>query len=292
MKITVVYHSADYDGVFCREIARNFLPDANLIGWDWADAKMPFPKEGTVYVLDLSPDCFESFTFDDALRLIWIDHHKSAIEKYAKYEPPLTGYRIDGVAACRLAWQWFNNSSNLPEKEAFTSRIVQEPLAVRLAGEYDVWDKRDPNVDVFQYALRGGDVRGLDFSRLLIQDSLLSKDYIYNLMETGEVLMKTADKANEFTTNSYGFLLDFEGLKFLALNTPQKSSMIFKSRDIPSTGHDALLKFSWSGAQWDISLYHAAHRTDLDLSTIAVKYGGGGHRGACGFRASKLPFVI
>lgn len=37
MKTTVIYHSADYDGIFCREIARRFLPDAELIGWDFAD---------------------------------------------------------------------------------------------------------------------------------------------------------------------------------------------------------------------------------------------------------------
>lgn len=49
--------------------------------------------------------------------------------------------------------------------------------------------------------------------------------------------------------------------------------------------------FYWNGATWTVSLYHAAHRKDLDLSAIAVKYGGGGHRGACGFRAAKLPFL-
>jgi len=35
--------------------------------------------------------------------LIWIDHHKSAMEKW---DNGPEGYRIDGVAACRLAWQW------------------------------------------------------------------------------------------------------------------------------------------------------------------------------------------
>ena len=29
MKNTVIYHSADFDGIFCREIARKFLPDAD-----------------------------------------------------------------------------------------------------------------------------------------------------------------------------------------------------------------------------------------------------------------------
>ena len=45
IKTTVIYHSADFDGLFCREIAKKFLPDAELIGWDWADAKIPFPAE-------------------------------------------------------------------------------------------------------------------------------------------------------------------------------------------------------------------------------------------------------
>jgi nanoRNase/pAp phosphatase (c-di-AMP/oligoRNAs hydrolase) len=52
--------------------------------------------------------------------------------------------------------------------------------------------------------------------------------------------------------------------------------------------------FYYTGKDWAFSLYHAKHRTDLDLSTIAVKYGGGGHRGACGFRLDSLkdmPFL-
>jgi nanoRNase/pAp phosphatase (c-di-AMP/oligoRNAs hydrolase) len=60
------------------------------------------------------------------------------------------------------------------------------------------------------------------------------------------------------------------------------------SKDIPQTGHDALMGFYYNGNGWTFSLYHAKHRTDLDLSAIAVKYGGGGHRGACGFTTKSL----
>src|SRR5689334_18504449 len=104
MSSTVIYHSADFDGIFCREIARKFLPDANLIGWNFGDDKIIVPEEGEIYVLDLSPECLLGF---DVSRLIWIDHHKTAIDKYDQKIP---GYRIDGVAACRLAWQWFANN--------------------------------------------------------------------------------------------------------------------------------------------------------------------------------------
>lgn len=69
------------------------------------------------------------------------------------------------------------------------------------------------------------------------------------------------------------------------------NSNTFAARDIPETGHDALLAFYWTGKHFSVSMYHAAHRKELDLSQIAVRFGGGGHRGACGFRSKSLPFI-
>ena len=82
--ITVIHHSADYDGIFCREIARKFLPDAEFIGWDYGDAPLTFPNEGTVYVLDLPPEkpFGRELTLDEKERVIWIDHHRSSLEQY------------------------------------------------------------------------------------------------------------------------------------------------------------------------------------------------------------------
>lgn len=81
---TVIYHLADWDGIFCREIARKFLPDAELIGWDFADKPIEFPKEGTVYILDLPPEIpfGRELAFEEKERVIWIDHHRSSLEKY------------------------------------------------------------------------------------------------------------------------------------------------------------------------------------------------------------------
>lgn len=140
MKTTVIYHSADFDGIFCREIAKHFLPDANLIGWNFGDPLIPMPQDGDVYILDLSPDCLGQVKNGDPNRLIWIDHHKTSIDKWERHQ--LRGYRIDGVAACRLAWQWFlccdgnwpaprtsamAPAGVLPQKQGFIRREVQEP---------------------------------------------------------------------------------------------------------------------------------------------------------------------
>jgi len=297
-KVTVIHHSADFDGFFCREIARKFLPGAELIGWDYGDPLISMPPEGMVYIMDLSPECLAETHGGEAVpywdRIIWIDHHKSAIEKFSN---EIFGYRIDGVAACRLAYAWFTSNQfdiqvhpsdwRLPTKQDFIDRTVIEPLAVRLAGEYDIWDKRDPSVDVFQMGLRSRSLTADDWKWMLSDND---NGIVQELLHCGVMLQDYQHRSDELAMRN-SFVVEFEGLKFLALNTPGKGSMAFRSLDVPETGHDALFKFNWTGKVWDCSMYHAAHRNDLDLSAIAIKYGGGGHRGACGFRVEKLPFL-
>lgn len=316
MKTTVIHHSADFDGIFCREIARKFLPDAELIGWDFGDKPLPIP-DGKIYVLDLPVDRPFGFNFskpneeqselefqvkmkDKNGELCWIDHHKSSIDSHPNY---ISGFRIDGVAACRLAWQWFSRPgemSNSFPKSQFVDRNVSEPYAVRLAGEYDIWDKRDPNADVFQFGLRSRELDGSDWQQLLddtVEDTLQgtgmevtnSNLICGELLENGH-LLQSYQQRNDASILSRSVMVNFEGLKFLALNTARCNSLTFAAKDVPETGHDALMGFYWNGF-WNVSLYHAKHRTDLDLSTIATKYGGGGHRGACGFQMKTFPFA-
>lgn len=301
---TVIYHSADFDGIFCREIARKFLGPQNpndesvlFIGWNFGDAKVEMPNTGQVYIVDLSPDCLQvPFTVPAPIRgrLIWIDHHKTSIEKWPGDIP---GYRIDGVAACRLAWQWFSTGRReredmgqmlpLPPKQTFIDRKVSEPMAVRLAGEYDIWDRRDPNAEVFQYTLR---VIDDDSFQGLLGDN--SEYWVEKLLPQGEIAKRYADKINADIANYLTWIMEWEGMKWLCVNHARFNSLLFAARDNPETGHDALLGFRFDGKSWMVSLYHAAHRKDLDLSEIAQKYGGGGHRGACGFTCKQLPFTL
>lgn len=84
MKPTVIYHSGDFDGIFCREIARKFLPEAELIGWNFGDPPVKFPEEGEIYVMDLPPEqpFGRDLTTPEKDRIVWIDHHLSSIQKY------------------------------------------------------------------------------------------------------------------------------------------------------------------------------------------------------------------
>ncbi len=321
MKTIVIYHRADFDGIFCREIAKKFLPHAELIGWDYGDP-VPDPTvvsaEDDLYMLDISVEGLMGHP-----KLTWIDHHKSAIEKFTG-ELKHKSYCVDGVAACRLAWQWFMHEYAdmagvknqigypLPEKDEYINRTVKEPLAVRLAGEYDIWDRRDPRAELFQHGLRSQELSEWDWKTLLepprkmnkseadaseaLQipwphevDGYIAPPFVEHLLSQGKMVKYVQDKQNESIIKASGFTMDFEGLKFLACNHARYNSHLFTAG--LTEEHDACLGFNFDGKQWRISLYHAPGKEHHDLSTIAVKHGGGGHRGACGFRMPTIGFI-
>lgn len=317
-KTLVVYHSADFDGIACREVARRFIKadgdhEVEYVGWNFGDPVIPIPTEGEVLVMDLPMDRPFGFMFGaargnkeqmeaelaqqhgkDLARFTWIDHHKSSIETHPTTIP---GFRIDGVAACRLAYAWFFRQTMfprpeeepLPTKQNFVDRQVTEPMAITLIGEHDVWDHRDPLALRFQYGLRAYDVDKIWPKLLHLEQSGIE---IMPIMEAGIYCQRYATNVDASICEHRTFLIEWEGLRWLCLNSARFNSQSFAARDMRETGHDALLGFCWDGKCWQVSLYHAAHNTNIDLSEIAKKYGGGGHRGACGFTAKTLPLPL
>lgn len=289
VKILVIYHSADFDGIFCREIARRSLGlSADYVGWNHGEPAPDVEGYSTIFMLDCSIDELMGDT-----RLIWIDHHATAM---AKHPASIRGYRIDGVAACRLAWQWFtdplDDPDHMPDKAAYVDRVVSEPLAVRLAGEYDIWDQRDPRAGLFQHGLRSQEI---NWPRLL-SDSVSGQyhavQYVDELLRAGEyVAYASRQNAERFMAES-SFTLEWEGLRWLAINGgPSMSSARYESAVRPE--HDACLTWGWVpkiGA-YKVSMRGVPHRPELDLSAVATKHGGGGHRQACGFSAKVLPWM-
>lgn len=292
-KILVVYHSADLDGICSREVAKHFLKDeADYVGWDYGQP-LPDPSSyAQVYLIDISfpPEVMANYP----KTLVWIDHHKSAIEQ--NKNSLISGYRVDGVAACRLAWQFFS-TGELPLKDDYIHHRVAEPYAVRLLGEYDVWDKRDSNTDVFQLGIQA--TKEVDWECLLsipnfesdIERSLYNA-YIESILETGRGVQSYLDLMSAQISTERGFDVMFEGLTFRVLNIARCNSMTFTAALKPH--HDGCLAYFFNGKRWRFSLYHAPGKEHHDLSQIAVKYGGGGHRGACGFEldAQQLPSVL
>lgn len=287
-KTIVLYHRADFDGLFCYQIAKRFYgDDAEYIGWDYGDPTPQVDDETHLVMLDISIDGLMNHP-----RLNWVDHHKSAMDKYGVK----LGYQIDGVAACRLAWQYFGgvNSwpfSGYPTKQDFIDHKVYEPTAVRLAGEYDIWDKRDPRAELFQHGLRSRELTDTVWKGLL---SEFNAGLIEMLLEAGKVVAYVREQEYAQVIKEQGFTMEWEGLTFLCCNSHELDicSHLFVEGIKPE--HDALLGFTWNGIgnSCRVSMYGVPGKPDVDVSKIAVKYGGGGHQQACGFKTSTLPFNL
>lgn len=302
-KTIVIYHRADFDGIFCREIARKAMPHATFIGWDYGDPEPEVAADDVLFMLDISVEGLMGHP-----NLVWIDHHRSAIDKYDR---EIQGYRIDGVAACRLAWQFLINTHKgwLPKKKDFIDRNVTEPYAVQLAGEYDIWDKRNPDAELFQHGLRSMDLTpqwpnllclserstvaevealmDAGHQGMLNPDGTMAPAIVFALLQNGRGMQYAKTEENKSIIEAFGFTVEFEGLTFLACNHARYNSHLFSAGLRPE--HDGCLGFNWTGKDWRVSLYGVPGKPDVDLAAIAVKHGGGGHKQACGFRADWLP---
>jgi hypothetical protein len=309
MNIAIIYHDADFDGKLSNEVCRyhlNRLHNGDVVlhsyGWDYGrpvptfcDGVLSWLDYDQIYIVDLSVDeLMERHELRE--KIIWIDHHKSAIEKWDRksdnFPGPgaFTGIRIDGVAACRLCWNWFtwlnpeDPISDIAAKQDFIDRNVSEPTLIRLAGEYDVWDHRDPNGKILQFGLRACSDREF---RELVQWQFDGRPegsaLLDNIISGGQLIKSYCDKmANEYS-EAYAHTIYWEGLTFCALNIGQRgNSDLLRGGLKPE--HDACFAWRFDGSKVMVSLYHAPGKEQIDLSEIAKRYGGGGHRGACGFR--------
>lgn len=281
MSVLCFYHSADLDGHCSGALVRRAHPSGELIGVNYGD-EVPWSKIGSntkVIIVDFS------FPMEDMVRiealckkLIWIDHHKSAIDdaKAANFSPD--GYRVIGRAGCELAAEFF-----------FRFQSGGEPRAVHLLGRYDVWDHgAHPDVLPFQMGMRFEDTRpeNDDLWHGVFYDLSVSE----SIIERGRVLLQYQDQENEKYAKSCAFETELMGLRCIAVNKRLTNSKIFDAVYDPER-HDAMLTFGWQGGKWCCSLY-TGNRPDVDVSVVAKAFGGGGHAGAAGFSCENLPFEL
>lgn len=332
--IAIIYHDADFDGKLSNEVCRFHLkrlhPDAAIHSYGW-DYGRPTPISRLTYQLDSNPNepiratwsdydaiYIVDLSVDELMvrpelrdKIVWIDHHKSAIEKWCISDKPdgnqhgqFVGLRIDGVAACRLCWAWFT-WGKLPKgvlpskqdyrppltKEVFVSRQIREPQLIRLAGEYDIWDHRDPDGKALQFGLHA--LSGEAFADLVDEEFHASTTFLdprptprlCDAIAHGHAIKSYCDRRNDEYSATYARTLEWEGLKFCCLNIGQRGNSDLLRGGIKPE-HQACFAWRHTGDGVMVSLYHIEGHTDLDLSKIAVKYGGGGHKGACGFRVT------
>jgi len=274
----IFYHGIDYDGYcsaailvkYARDISEPFI----LYPLDYGQ---PFPwgdiEVGEqVYMVDFSLQPYEDM---EKLRRIcgdnftWIDHHTTAINTSNGWTP-INGHRVVGMAACELTWKYLYPHTPMPD-------------AVEYLGRWDVWDHEDPKVEEFQLGIKSyekyKDPSDINWSRLFSGDD----SAIGNILKVGRVIKDYLQVSSASKAKAICFSGEFGGLRVLAANTGPTNSKFFESL-WDGEKYDAMMAFYWNPQidKWRASLYTSHEH--IDVSAVAKKFEGGGHKGAAGFQ--------
>lgn len=244
-----------------------------------------------IYIVDYSIMPEEMERLSEITRdITWIDHHISAIKRYDNFEMPIRGVRYDGIAGCMLTYCYLKHmtSGGYGEIKDFDLLMTKDaPMFTKYISDFDVWKFNYNNTKAFEMGLQLYDLNPIAEKKDNIFEAMLvlGCDVECDVISKGRDLLVYRDNwAKEYCEHT-GFEVKFEGYKCFAMNLAMISSDHFKS--INEDKYDMFIGFSYNGKSWNYSL----RSTKVDCSQIAMKYGGGGHKGAAGFSTENLILI-
>ena len=265
----------------------------------------PFPMDTIkpnerIYIVNysISPDEMRKL-LQITTDVTWIDHHKTAIEKYDGFEYDIRGLRYDGIAACMLTYCYLHHMTycGVGNINPFDISMTKDaPVFTKLIADWDVW-KFDYGDDTRKFitAFNSYDFRpdSKEWERFFVDGKVIGPvvGWLYNgegedeMTVEGAAMIKYRDGWAKSYLERFGFETEFEGLKCFAVNLGNCNSEYFKS--LPEGKYDAFMPFAFNGEKWTVSMYSTTH----DISGICKKHGGGGHAKAAGFTCVELPFM-
>lgn len=271
------YHSADLDGLCSGAIVRRRFQACEMYGFDYG---MPFPwdmvKPGEMVIMvDVSLPMPEMARLNDMCALIWIDHHKSAIDEAFRLELVINGKQVIGKAGCELAWEFCFGSMPMPR-------------GVWMLGRYDVFDLgAAADVLAFQYGLRGRDTRVE--SDVWKEIFLNHKPFTDEVTQDGRTVLRYQAMQDAEIATERAFATAVNGLRVIAINGNRGSQRFDSVWDAEK--FDAMCAFYLRrDGMWCVSLYSV--KPEVDCGAVCKALGGGGHKGAAGFMTRELPAFL
>ena len=201
--------------------------------------------------------------------LVWIDHHKTSIEKIKPIEKNLNGIRDVSEAACVLTWKHCFPNENIPR-------------AVLLLGDYDIWRFEYDDSLAYQYGMRAKGNISPTCDTWATLFSSVGDTYLADIIiEDGKSILNYLKQSNKEYIETYSFEGELDGYSAIICNIGRASSQIFDSIYDPEK-YDLMIAFVMTSKKtWRVSLYST--KENIDCSEIAKRRGGGGHKGAAGF---------
>lgn len=254
----VIYHANCTDGFGAAYAAWKLLGDrATYFPAKYGEAP-PDVKDKCVVVLDFSYDnATTKRMIADARSFLVIDHHKSAMVEL--HDVSCTHFDMNHSGAM-LSWKFFH-----PGKDA--------PRMIKHIEDRDLWKWEIPYSKEFAAAF---DMVPFDFEEF---DKYLDDSAVDDAQERGAyILAYSKTVISKIAKNAHARKL--HGKDVLVVNSPHWMSEIGNAL---STRCDFAVIWYYDHSTRQVKVSLRAHHDDADVSEVAKKYGGGGHRKAAGF---------
>ena len=127
----IIYHKADLDGYFSGALVKSIYKGETLYGIDYNETieDSVLDNEGILYVVDFSLPVRQMQKY--AGKMVWVDHHRTAIEDSKKYGySDILGVRDENYAACELVYNYLYKQYN--------TEPIQEPAIIKYVGNWDI----------------------------------------------------------------------------------------------------------------------------------------------------------
>ena len=281
-----IHHSIDLDGwgsgVIVKEAYKKLNKEIEILGWNYGQDIPDLSDYDFIIMCDISfPQEVMLDLISKNKRIIWIDHHASAIkESVDNGYDDLEGIRNDEYAACELTWQFFYKS-------------IDAPKAITLLGLYDSFRGLDTEnwiseILPFQYAMRGM-INSVDSFPLELLRTDVDDEMITGIIEDGRVIFQYLQFEAQDIFNTMGMPCEIEGHKAIIFNKDRFNPNVFQI-DYHAKGYEIAGCFGYKDGSYSWSLYN--EDGSVDCSVICKKFGGGGHPGAAGFRSDEIKFGL
>ena len=261
--IVVIYHGNCPDGFSAAWAAwKKFGDTADYLGLNPRDPAPADLANKEIYMADI---CFPKEVLIDLVsknkKVVVIDHHLSNKDWVTSASENLFDLNHSGAV---LSWQYFYNNQPTPK-------------LLQYIEDMDLWQFKLPNSRELTTYLELFDFDFAVWNKLVKDFEIPEK--MADFAEKGRLLLSYENQLIKRVIDNHAEPVEFEGIKTTAVNCPNFLASSIGAALVKKTPPIAII---WSRKPGKIVV---SLRSDgsVDVSALAARYGGGGHKSSSGF---------